>query len=126
MNMVIIENIVFCIVSIAYIQDQLQSLVINRSPSCQLNPLNPHAAPKHHSASLKNDLISHIQGFRMKNFDVAILIETIYFFNLPPTSSHLHPLQVENCESNSRLIVDEGKFRLERVKNLIGSSLHHV
>ena len=34
-------------------------------------------------------------------------------------SSHLHPLQVENCDSNSRLVMDEddnGKFRLERVK----------
>ena len=34
------------------------------------------------------------------------------------TSSHLHPLQVENCESNSRLVVDEngtGKFSPERV-----------
>ena len=43
----------------------------------------------------------------------------IIFFNLPPTSSHLHPLQVENCDSNSRLVVDEddnGKFRPERVK----------
>ena len=41
------------------------------------------------------------------------------FFNFPPISSHLHPLQVENCDSNSRLLVDEddnGKFRLERVK----------
>ena len=40
------------------------------------------------------------------------------FFNFSPTSSHLHPLQVENCVSNSRLVVDEydnGKFRLERV-----------
>ena len=39
-------------------------------------------------------------------------------FNLSPSSSHLHPLQVENCESNSRLEVDEdlnGKLRLERV-----------
>ena len=43
-----------------------------------------------------------------------------YFFHLPPTSSHLHPLQVENCDSNSRLVVDgddNGKFRLERVKS---------
>ena len=35
------------------------------------------------------------------------------------TSNHLHPLQVENCDSNSRLVVDEddnGKFRIERVK----------
>ena len=28
-------------------------------------------------------------------------------FNFSPTSSHLHPLQVENCGSNSRLVVDE-------------------
>ena len=41
------------------------------------------------------------------------------FFNFSPTSNHLHPLQVENCDSNLRLVVDEdnyGKFRLERVK----------
>ena len=40
------------------------------------------------------------------------------FFNFSPTSNHLHPLQVENCDSNSRLEVDEddnAKFRLERV-----------
>ena len=38
-------------------------------------------------------------------------------FNLLPNSSHLHPLQVENCDSNSRLVVDEDDniFRLERV-----------
>ena len=43
------------------------------------------------------------------------------FFNFPLTSSYLHPLQVENCYSNSRLVVDEddnGKFRLETVKSL--------
>ena len=41
------------------------------------------------------------------------------FFTFSPTSNHLHPLQVENCDSNSRLVVDEddnGKFGLERVK----------
>ena len=40
------------------------------------------------------------------------------FFHLPLASSHLHSLQVENCDSNSRLVVnedDDGKFRLERV-----------
>ena len=40
------------------------------------------------------------------------------FFNFSPTANHLHPLQVENCDSNSRLVVDEddnGKFRLHRV-----------
>ena len=41
------------------------------------------------------------------------------FLNFSSTSSHLHPLLVENCDSNSRLVVDEddnGKFRPERVK----------
>ena len=44
---------------------------------------------------------------------------TVIFFNFPPTSNHLHPLQVENCDSDSRLVVDgdgNGKFRPERVK----------
>ena len=43
---------------------------------------------------------------------------TAIFDNLSPSSSHLHPLQIENCDSNSRLVVDEddnGKFRPERV-----------
>ena len=42
------------------------------------------------------------------------------FFAFSPTLSHLHPLQVENCDSNSRLVVDEddnGKFRLEMVNS---------
>ena len=41
------------------------------------------------------------------------------FFNFSLTSNHLHALQVENCDINSRLVVDEddyGKLRLERVK----------
>ena len=29
------------------------------------------------------------------------------FFTFSPTSNHLHPVQVENCDSNSRLVVDE-------------------
>ena len=44
------------------------------------------------------------------------------FLNFSPISNHLHPLQVENCDSNSRLVVDEddnGKFRLERVNSAI-------
>ena len=31
----------------------------------------------------------------------------VIFFNFSPTSSHLRPLQVGNCDSNSRLVVDE-------------------
>ena len=40
------------------------------------------------------------------------------FYIFSPASSHLHPLQVENCDNNSRLVVDEndnGKFTLESV-----------
>ena len=43
-----------------------------------------------------------------------------FFFNFQATSNHLHPLQVENCDSNSWFVVDEednGKLRLERVKH---------
>ena len=45
----------------------------------------------------------------------------VIFINFSPTSNHLYPLQVKNCGSNLRLVVDEddhGKFRLERVKGL--------
>ena len=41
------------------------------------------------------------------------------FLIFSPTSSHFHALQVENCDSNSRLVVDEddnAKFRLVRVR----------
>ena len=41
------------------------------------------------------------------------------FFTFLPISSHLHSLRVDNCDSSSRLVVDEddnGKFRLQRVK----------
>ena len=42
------------------------------------------------------------------------------FFIFSPTSSQLHALQVENCDSNSRLVVDEddnSKLGLERVEH---------
>ena len=47
----------------------------------------------------------------------------VIFLNFSPTSNHLHPLEDENCDSNSRLVVDEddnGKFRLEKVKPVLG------
>ena len=40
---------------------------------------------------------------------------TIFLLSHP---HYLHPLQVENCDSNSRLLVgedDDGKFRIQRV-----------
>ena len=58
------------------------------------------------------------EGFR-RQISIKLFYEyMVIFFNLSPTSSHLHPLRVENCGSNSRLVVDEGdngKFRTERV-----------
>ena len=50
------------------------------------------------------------------------------FFNFSLTSNHLHPLQVQNCGSNSRLVVDEddnGKLRIERVKSRRRSRKNH-
>ena len=47
---------------------------------------------------------------------------TAIFLNFSPTSNHLQPLQVENCGSNSRLVVvedDNGKLRAERVKGQV-------
>ena len=44
------------------------------------------------------------------------------FINFSSTSNNLHPLQGENCDSNSRLVVDEddnGKYGLERVKSTL-------
>ena len=57
--------------------------------------------------------------FWSENFHANVSVITMYFFHLPPTLSHLYPLQVENCDSNSRLVVDEddnNKFRLARAK----------
>ena len=52
----------------------------------------------------------------------------VIFFNFSPTSNHLRPLQVENCDSNSRLVGDEddnGKFRLQRVKLTCHQGCYH-
>ena len=48
-----------------------------------------------------------------------ISIKLVYPYMTIVINCHLLPLQVENCDSNSRLVVDEddnGKFRFERVK----------
>ena len=34
------------------------------------------------------------------------------FFNFSRTLGHLHPLQVENCDSNPRLVVDEDAWKV--------------
>ena len=41
------------------------------------------------------------------------------FFNFSPALSHLHPLQVENCGSNLRLVVDEMTMVNSGLKGLI-------
>ena len=59
------------------------------------------------------------RGFRIKNSMKLVYQYMSIFFNFSPTLNHLHTLQAENCDSNSRLVVDEdenGKLRLERVK----------
>ena len=84
-----------------------------------LNPLRPHDALKHHFISLKTDLIFIQPRVLEREFLCNWLTNTwVIVITFPPTSNHLHPLQVENCGSNSRLVVDEdenGKFRIERV-----------
>ena len=60
------------------------------------------------------------KGFRM-NISMKLVCQFMaIFFIFLPTSNHFHSLQVENCDSNSRLVVDEddnGKVRVERVKH---------
>ena len=60
-------------------------------------------------------------GFRQKiSMKQVYQYVAILFFS--PRSSHLHPLQVENCDSNSRLVVDDddnNKFKLESVNSNI-------
>ena len=62
------------------------------------------------------------------NISMKVVVQFVaIFFAFSPTSNHLHPLQVENCDSNSRLVVDEddnGEFRLERVDALIFSEFY--
>ena len=64
-------------------------------------------------------------------FKIKISMKLFYqymaiFFNFSPTLNRLHPLQVENYDSNSRLVVDKAdnrKFGLERVKKRVLSVL---
>ena len=61
-----------------------------------------------------------IKGFRRKISMKLFYQYVAIFFNFSPTLSHLNSLQGENCDSNSRLVVDEddnGKLKLERVKH---------
>ena len=57
--------------------------------------------------------------FRKKIYMKLVYQYMTIFFIFLTISNHLHPLQVENCGSNSRLVVDEddnGKLRPGRVE----------
>ena len=79
-----------------------------------------------HFTSLKTDLIFlQLRILELKCPWNCFFQYVAIFFNFSPTSSHLFLLQVENCDSNSRLVVDEddnGKIKLERVNGLAASA----
>ena len=75
------------------------------------NPLSPHDALMHHFTSLKTDLIFLQPRVLEREFHETGLPIQDNFLYILPTSNHLHPLQVENCDSNSRLVVDEDDNR---------------
>ena len=89
--------------------------------TCQLfqlwfNPLSPHDASKHHFTSLKTDLSFLQEKVLGRKFTWNWFINTWQFSLI----FKAHPLQVVNCDNNSRLVGDEdddGKLRLERVNN---------
>ena len=87
------------------------------------NPLSPHVASKHHFTPLKTDLIFLQLGVLEAKISLKLVYQYLaIFFIFPPALNHLHPLQVENCDSNSQLVVDEDdcdKFRLDRVKKTV-------
>ena len=96
----------------------IQHEFLTREQIFSFNPLSPHDALKHRFASLKNRInFPTTKGFRM-NIPMKLVYQFMtFFFNFYTTLNHLHSLQVGNCDSNSRLVVDEddnGKFRPER------------
>ena len=91
--------------------------IYGRTTNNLKNPLSPHDALKHHFTSLKTDLIFLQLGVLEQNVHETGFQYMAIFFTFP--TNHFHPLQVENCGRNSRLVVDEddnGKFRPERVE----------
>ena len=59
------------------------------------------------------------------NISIKLVYQYIaIFFTLSPTSIHFHPLQVANCDSNSRLVVDEDDNVKSGLKGL--SVLCHI
>ena len=93
----------------------------SKDPQKHSKPFKPSRCTKASFYSLKADLIfQQLVVFLMKISMKLVCQYMVFFFKFLFISNNLHPLQVENCNSNSRLAVDEddyGKFRLERVKD---------
>ena len=86
----------------------------------QVNPLSPYDSLKHNFSSLRTYFFSYNQGFYNDDSIKLVWQYMAILFIFSPLLNHLHPLQDENCDSNSRLVVDEddnGKLRLQRVKS---------
>ena len=60
----------------------------------------------------------------MKIFMKLVYQYMAIFFTFSPTSSHLHPLEVQNCASNSRLVEDEDDSVKSGLKGLIYLKFH--
>ena len=107
--------------------DSNSRLVVNEDSNCKFRVkwVNNTAIQRLHDAlkprftPLKSYLFFFTANSFRRQISMKLFYEyTVIFFNLSPISNHLHPPQVENCDSNSRLVVDEedyGKFRLKRV-----------
>ena len=84
-----------------------------------VNRLNPHDASKYNLTFAKTGFtFLQLRGFRKKIFMKLCYHYMANVFNFSPTSSYLYPLQIENCDNNSRHVVDKddnGKFRFQRV-----------
>ena len=72
-----------------------------------LSPLKPVSCAECYFTSLKTDLIFLKPRVLERKFHETGLPIHGNFLYILPTSNHPHPLQVENCDSNSRLVVDE-------------------
>ena len=84
-------------------------------PSNILGLLSPATNPQ--DASIKASFFFSEEWLNFLH--LGVLDRKFSCLHFPPTSSHLHPLQVENWDSNSRLVTDEddtGKYRSERVE----------
>ena len=66
------------------------------------------------------------RGLRMTISIKLFYQNMVIFFNFPPISNHLHPLQVENCDSNSRLVVDADNNVTSGMKGLIQARDHRI